>query len=232
MKRIFVIAASALILPGAALAAAQNYTTGAFEGVSVSAGITADISVGPTRSVRAETKSDNFDDLRISVKDNVLKIERPPGSWFSNLFGSRPDYQVHVVTPSLHSLRASSGAEATVKGSVEGDLSVEASSGSDVEVSQVRGGNVRVHTSSGSEISITGSCISLEADASSGSDLDAGDLKCENVSLDASSGSAISVAASKSVTGDASSGADIRVKGKPSTVQVDTSSGAQVQVRE
>ena len=182
------------------------------------------------KRVTAETKSDNFDDLQISVKDNVLLIERPASSWLS--LGHPPSYQVHVVTPVLHSLAVSSGAEATVKGSQEGKFSLAVSSGSHVHTSGIKGGDVKVHASSGSKVSIAGTCISLEAQASSGSDLDAGDLKCENVSLQASSGSEVSVAASKSVTGHASSGSDIRVKGKPSTVQVDQSSGAHLEVRD
>jgi hypothetical protein len=165
--------------------------------------------VGPTRSVIAEVKSGSFDNLRVAVKDNVLQIDHPSSSWFSF---SHPDYHVHVVTPTLHSLHASSGSEVKAKG--------------------VNGGNVKVHASSGSDVSIAGSCVSLEVEASSGSDLDAGDLKCENVSMQASSGSDLSVSASKSITGHASSGSDVRVKGKPATVQIDKSSGADVSVKE
>lgn len=233
MKRILAITAFALSLPGAALAATRTYETGAFEGVSVAADVDADITLGPTRSVVAETSSNSFDELRILVEGNVLRIDRPPGSWFSSWFsGRRPSYKVHVVTPTLHSLSASSGAEATAKGSLEGDLSVSSSSGSEVDVSGVKGGNVKASSSSGSELEIAGSCVSLEAEASSGSDLDAEDLTCENVVVRASSGSDISVAASKRVTGKASSGSDVSIRGQPPVVQVETSSGASVKVRD
>jgi hypothetical protein len=232
MKRIFAITACILALPGAALAATRAYDTSAFERVSVASGVEADISAGPARSVHAETKADNFDDLQISVKDNVLRIERPPGNWLSSWFGNRPDYKVHVVTPVLRTLDASSGSDVKVNGNFEGDFSVTASSGSDVDISGIKGGSVKAHASSGSDLDIAGSCVSLEVEASSGSDLDADDLKCENVSLQASSGSDISVAATKSVKGKASSGSDIRVKGKPAVVQVETSSGADVVVKE
>lgn len=232
MKRIIAVIACALALPGPALAATRTYETGAFESVSVAAGIDADITLGPTRSVVAETGTDNFDDLRISVEGNVLRIDRPPGRWFSGWFSGRPSYQVHVVTPTLRSLAVSSGAEVEVKGSLEGDFSVTASSGSEADVSLVTGGNVKASSSSGSDIHIAGSCISLEAEASSGSDLDAEDLKCEDVTVRASSGSDLSVAATKSVKGKASSGSDIRIRGQPPVVQVETSSGASIKVRE
>jgi len=231
MKRMITIIVCALALPGAAFAAIRGYDTDDFERVSVAAGITADISVGSARSVRAETKADNFDDLQISVKDKVLHIGRPTSSWFTNVFTHRTEYQVHVSTPALRSLTASSGAEVTVKG-VVGDFTVNASSGSDVDISLVKGGIVNASASSGSEIEMSGSCVALKVESSSGSDLDADDLKCENISLQASSGSDLSVSASKSVTGQASSGSDIRVRGKPSSVEVDTSSGAHLVVKE
>ena len=50
-------------------------------------------------------------------------------------------------------------------------------------------------------------------------------------SSDIIGGSDISVAAAKSVTGQASSGSDVRVRGKP-VVQVDKSSGAHLVVKE
>lgn len=232
MKQIFVIAACALALPAATLAASRTYDTGAFERVSAAAGIEVEITSGPARSVVAENKSGDFDDLRISVEGNTLQIGRPAGSWFSNWFsGGRPDYKVHVVTPALHSLTAASGAEVSVAGSFEGDFTVTASSGSEVEVSGIRGGSVKASTSSGSEIDISGSCVSLQAEASSGSDLDADDLKCETVTVQTSSGSDVSVSASKRVSGNASSGSDVLVRGNPPVVQVEKSSGADVKLR-
>lgn len=229
MKRSLEIAACLLLLPGATFAATKTYDVGAFEGISVAAGVTADITVGGARSVVAETASDDFDDLRISVQGNVLRIERTSRGWLS--FGRRPQYRVQVATPVLRSLTTSSGAEATVKGTVEGDFSVEASSGSEIDVPMIKGGNVKAQTSSGSDINLAGTCRSLNAEASSGSDLDAEELKCEEVTVQSSSGSDISVFASKRVAGKASSGSDIEVSGAPAVVEVDKSSGADVEVR-
>jgi len=227
------LAIIALALPGAALAATRNYDTGAFDKVSVSAGIEAEISTGPNRSVIAENKSGDFEDLKISVEGDTLHIGRPSGSWFSRMFsGGRPDYTVKVVSPVLRSLSASSGAEVEAKGSLEGDFSVTASSGSEVDVAGIKGGNVKASTSSGSDIELAGSCVSFEADASSGSDLDADDLKCENVTLHTSSGSDVSVYASKRVAGNASSGSDVLVRGRPAAVEVEQSSGAGLKLKD
>jgi hypothetical protein len=222
------IVACTLALPGVALAATRTYEVSAFEAISVAAGIDADITIGPSRRVVAETKARDFDDLRISVEDNVLKIGRPARSWF---FFGRANYKVHVVTPALRSLAASSGADVNVTGPVAGDFSVSASSGSDVDISGIKGGNVKAHASSGSDVDIAGSCVTLKVDASSGSDLDAGNLRCETITVQISSGSDVSVSASKRVTGKASSGSEVRVSGAPPDVQVDKSSGADVIVR-
>jgi hypothetical protein len=229
MKHLFGIPACTLAIPGAALAATKAYEVSAFEEISVGAGIDVNVVMEPSRHVVAETKAQDFDDLQISVEGNVLKIGRPARSWFP--FGSRTKYQVHVATPALRSLAASSGADVNVAGPVVGDFSVSASSGSDVDVSGIKGGNVKARASSGSDVGIAESCVTLEVEASSGSELDAGDLKCETVTVQASSGSDVSVAASKRVTGKASSGSDVRVSGAPTNVQVDKSSGADVTVQ-
>lgn len=247
MNRNLAIAACFCALPGAALAATKTYNAGHFEGVEVSAGIIADIKIGAPQSVVAETDSNNFDDLVVSVEGNVLRLGRPPVSW---LLGNRPAYRVHVVVPVLHSLAASSAGEAKVNGTPEGDFAAAASSGGKVELPALKAGNlsiaasssggvslqalagnnVNMHASSGGAINIGGSCASLSVEASSGGDVRAGDLKCENVVAQASSGGDISAFASKTVMGHASSGGDIKVSGKPPVVQVSQSSGGTVVV--
>lgn len=229
MKNIIACITLALALPGAAVAATRTYDARGFDSVSVAAGITVDISLGSTHSVVADTSAKGFDDLQIEVDGKQLRIGRPKRSWFA--FGKRVAYHVQVVTPALHSLAASSGSQVRVKGTLEGNFAVEASSGSEVEVSLVKGAAVRAEASSGSELTISGSCQSLDAASSSGAELDAEDLQCEQVAVQASSGSELVVGASQSVTGSASSGADVRVRGNPPVVKVDKSSGADVVVK-
>ncbi len=225
MNRLHAIAACLILAPLSALAATRSYDTGAFEAVSVAAGVDVEVTLGASRSIVAETRSEDFNDLRIAVQGNTLKIDRPPRGWF--LF-RRPGYKVRVVTPVLHSVVASSGADVIVKGTSEGDFTIEASSGSDVQVSLVKAGSVKASASSGSDLDLAGTCLALDASASSGSDMDAGNLKCETVTVQASSGSDVAVSASRSVTGKASSGADLRIGGAPPVVKVDKSSGADV----
>ncbi|MET0280310.1 MAG: head GIN domain-containing protein [Steroidobacteraceae bacterium] len=230
MKRLTRTVFSTLLLPAAASAASRNYELPRFEAVSVAAGISADIHMGASQSVVAESKSGDFDDLRVTVEGKVLRIDRPQRGWFS-FGGQRTAYQIHVVTPTLHSLRASSGADARLEGEVAGDFSAEASSGADIRVAHLKGDNVKLEASSSGDITIAGSCASLAVAASSGADIEAAGLQCAKVTVDASSGSDISVAATSSVAGSASSGADVRVTGAPAVVQVSRSAGADVRVK-
>lgn len=226
--RTLVFAACAALLPAGAAAATRSHDAAAFDKVSVAAGIQVDIAQGAARSVVAETRARNFKDLRLVVKNNELRIDRPARNWFR--FWSRPRYSVRVVMPVLRGVAASSGSGVTVKGVFTGDLAVETSSGSQVGIAQVQGGKVRARSSSGSEIRIAGSCLSLDAETSSGSDLDAGNLMCQSVTVTASSGSDAAVAASRGLTASASSGADVKVSGAPAVVKVSKSSGGSVDV--
>lgn len=228
MNRTPAVALCLLLTSSGAVAATRTYDTGAFEAISVAAGVNAQIALGQTRSVVAETRAGDFDDLQITVQAGVLRIERTRGRW--NFFRRRPDYQVRIVTPVLRAVTASSGADVEASGVSEGDFTVEASSGSDVQVSGLKGGGIRAHASSGSDLALDGSCTTLTVSASSGSDVDAGNLRCQSVTVEASSGSDVAVFAASSVTGKASSGSDVKIGGRPSAVQVEKSSGADVSV--
>lgn len=226
--RMVTLAACALLLPVMAGAATRSYPVGTFDKVNVAAGLQVDITQGATRSVTADTSAVDFDDLRITVRDGELRIDRPPSNWFR--FWRQTNYTVRVVMPVLRSVEASSGSNVEVKGAFAGDFTVSTSSGSRMEIAQLKGGKVRARSSSGSTLEVAGSCQSLDADTSSGSNINAAALTCESVTMEASSGSGAKVAATKGLTASASSGASVRVSGAPTVVKISNSSGGRVQV--
>lgn len=232
MRRMFLFAACILTMSGTALAASRAYDTGSFNAIEISAGIHVDIVPGPDHRVVAETGGADFDDLQIRVEKGVLRIGRPARNWFS--FGRRADYHLRVQSPALRSISASSGSRVTAEGGelATGAFALHASSGSNLEVQISRGNAVTAKGSSGSRIYLSGTCQSIRAQASSGSHVDAEDLRCEKADVAASSGSNLSVAASRGVVGTASSGARVKVRGKPAVVDVEKSSGAGVVVRD
>lgn len=228
MKRV-AIAAGAFLLPLSANAETRGYEVGSFDKVSAAEGIRVDITQGAARSVTADTRAEDFDDLRIVVKAGELRIDRPPGNWFRPR--RRADYTVRVVMPALRELDASSGSSVLVKGSFSGDFDVSSSSGSRVEIAQLKGGLVRARSSSGSALQVAGSCQAVDAEVSSGSNLDAGRLLCESATVEASTGSAAKVAAAQGLTASASTGASVKVNGAPKSVRIKNSTGGRVEVR-
>lgn len=189
-----------------ALAAEKTYQVGDFKTVSVSAGIEAEISVGPAISARAEGTEEGLEKLDVHVSGDELVIRRKPRSGFN--WGNGHKVTVYVTTPALSGLDVSSGAEANAFGVDADTFSTDISSGASAH--------------------IKGSCNILSTDVSSGATLDASDLKCKRVTADASSGASARVYASESIVADASSGGSIRVYGSPRDWDIDESSGGDV----
>lgn len=90
---------------------------------------------------------------------------------------------------------------------------------------------VDVDISGGADLTATGDVDSYRIDASGGADADLRDLEAVNVEVDASGGADVSVFATGTVEGDASGGSDVTVYGDPDSVLIDTSGGANVNIR-
>ncbi|MEL6830169.1 MAG: head GIN domain-containing protein [Pseudomonadota bacterium] len=227
MPRLAFIAVAPFFLVPLSAAETQSYDLPEFNALSVSAGIELEFAAGAPQSVTVENADNDFDDIKLSVRDGMLDIERP------RRFGinlDRPRYKVTVTAPVLSHLDVSSGADAVGTGLSGPDVSVEVSSGSNANVSAIDGGRVDLETNSGADLIASGSCEEIHAETSSGSDLDASELICATGRAEASSGSDLSIHARQAAQAEASSGADIHIHGAPETVRQDTSSGGDVMV--
>jgi hypothetical protein len=200
---------SAGVAASPVMAAERAYPIEGFTGVAVSAGVLAEIRVQPGFSVRAVGETEDLERLRVERNGDRLEIGRKR-SGFN--WGRRERVTVFVTLPTLKAIDVSSGAAATAAAVSVNELSIEASSGG--------------------AVTITGVCVKLEADVSSGGSIEAEGLKCKFVTAEASSGGAMSVFASESLLASASSGAAIRVRGKPRDVRAERSSGAVVRITE
>lgn len=208
-RALFISTLSSLALAaGAALADEKTYDVSGFDAVAVSAGITAEITVGADYSVRAESTAEGLDRLEIRVSGSELRIGRKHRnfSWRRN-----EDVTVYVSLPALSALDVSSGAQGAAT-SVKADaFAIDASSGAHAELS--------------------GTCKALTIDVSSGAHVQAEDLQCASARADASSGAHASIFASESIVADASSGGHVQVYGSPKNVNIDHSSGGSVSVK-
>ncbi len=89
----------------------------------------------------------------------------------------------------------------------------------------------QIKTGSGSNVTARGAADRYEVEATSGSNVDAGNLNAAGVFVDVSSGANVVVRATDEVVGEASSGSNVDVLGNPASVDIDDSSGSNVNVR-
>ena len=219
IRSIFAVSVSSFVLVGAAQAETRTYDVAGFTAIDVSAGLDVVFEAGPPQSVTVENKSGDFDDIRVTVKNDTLVLTRAKQMNWG--WGKREQYTVTVFAPVLSGVEASSGADIDGSG-LSGDIvRIDVSSGADVSVSAIDADEVILDTSSGSDLTASGTCNSVLAESSSGSDIMAKDLVCVSGEADASSGSDIAIHASDRIYADVSSGADVIVYGEPYFSEID-----------
>lgn len=213
------------------LAASRTYDLQPFEAVSVAQGITAIVDVGGEQSVRAEASSEAMlDRLDVHVENNRLRIGIDGNflGWLLDLGHWHETITVHVSAPRIVAAYGSSGANVDLNHATGSALTVEASSGASVAAQVAMEGGLVLGASSGGNLRITGICAHLVANASSGGNVDAGKLTCKDATADSSSGGHLRLDATDSLVANASSGGAIDVARRPSSTNVNTSSGGAV----
>jgi len=195
-----------------------------FTSVKVSEGINLFLSQDDETSVVVEADENIQNLLKTKVENGTLKI------YFSDAVG-KATRNVYVSMPEIKKITASSAADIKTETRISSDdLTIDASSGADIKA-DIETANLTCESSSGADIDLTGTCKTANFHASSGADIDAKELDCETATAHASSGSDISVFAVKSLTANASSGADVSYYGNPEKIEVNTSSGGDINKR-
>lgn len=162
--------------------------------------------------------------LEFSIQENALEIGLNKNCIMD---ADANTVEIHY-TSDLQRVAASSGAEVTSQETLKQDkIAVDASSGADIEL-RLEAGSASAEASSGANIELGGTTGNFTARASSGSEIEAKNLESQTATADASSGSEISLTAKKSFTGEASSGGDVDYYGNPESINVNDSSGGNV----
>ncbi len=228
------VLAALLAVPDRALAETKHFDLPPFTFVSVSAGITAIVTIGPSQSVTAEAPSQGIlSRLAIGVDAERLNIGM---NWdmldFVFNFAQRPGIVVRVTTPEIVGIDASSGANVDAKGMAGDHLSLDASSGAALAVPDFSGGVLNASASSGATIEVTGTCTDLNADGSSGGHVRAQNLKCDRLDATGSTGGSVIAYVTKSAQVRGSVGGSVTVLGNPETLDQQASTGGWVKVGE
>ena len=205
------------------------------------ADVTVDYSLAPNE-VRVKTHSDIFDILKIEVEESTLSIGLEPHSLCAETFEVRiPALAYNDIAMSGGSdllwcngiaenltIAASGGADVELNGGIFTNLNLVASGGTDTYLSNIKAGSVDIAASGGADVEVKGQCTNLSITISGGADADLDELFAENTDITASGGSDASVYASKSLTIEASGGADVFYSGAPTSTNINTSGGAGV----
>jgi hypothetical protein len=226
------LAALMITVPLGAAAAEKTYDLPPFTGITISSGIDAVVTVGGTTQsvVATSPRPEELEDLQIEVTNGRLRAWRDWNLFDVFNFGDETQTVITISVPALTAANADSGADIDVTG-ISGDaVTLNASSGARINARAAVGKSYDLNASSGSNLSVEGTCDSAKVGVSSGATVRADRLLCTDVDANASSGSNADVHASGSFMGEASSGSDITVHGRPASQQVDTSSGADISI--
>ena len=239
MKKL-VLAISACIMVASVIAQnkvindpnAQARSVKNFHAIHVSNGIHLYLNQGNEEAVAVSASDIEYRNrIRTEVEDGVLKIYFDNEGWKSWRDWDKRKLRAYVSCKVLDGLRASSGSEVEVDGSIKsGDLNMDISSGANF-TGNVQVTKLKVHQNSGAETNISGTASDCRIEASSGSTFKGYDLQTDLCDASTSSGADLSITVNKELSASASSGGQIRYKGNGVIRDISTGSGGGVSKR-
>lgn len=202
-----------------------------FHGIRVSNGIHLYLTQGNEEAVAVSASDKEWIDRIVTEVDNgILKIYYDHDKWKSWSSDGK-NLKAYVSCKLLDILKANSGAEVEVDGTIKsGNLAFDFSSGASFE-GRVESSSLKVDQNSGAQTKISGTTSSLTVDASSGATFKGYDLQTDQCEASMSSGATMTVTVQKELSASASSGGTIRYKGNGVIRDIHTSSGGEVSRR-
>lgn len=195
-----------------------------FHEVSVSGGFELTVGQGPA-GLRLEGAPDALADVRASVVDGRLVLERKSraGSW-----KGRPII-VRATTSLVSRLSASGGCSVTVEAPVAArDLALEVSGGVVLQATGLDLDALRVEASGGVRARLAGKTTRAAFDLSGGVELKAGTLSVSEATIDASGGCRADLLVTTAISGEASGGVQLIVRGHPKSMRIERAGASTV----
>lgn len=199
--KFLIVPALALMLVTSGQVWAGDRPLQGFTGVAADGKFNVEIVIGDHYAVDVSGRDAGH--IETSLDRQSLRIHADNRPW------ARYDALVRVTTPRLDAIAAAAGSGVRV-------------------MAPMRAGQVALAAHSGGELQVSGACQSVSAAVSSGGSIDAGGLNCTTATVSASSGGHVSVQAHHNITAQASSGAEIVVRGRPEYQVTQKSSGGEI----
>ena len=220
MKNIFVFAFCIAI---AALSAQSDIKQiESFRGVSFSGNVDIELIPGDKEGY---VVTQDHEDLKIDVKDRVLKISL---NKVGRVFNNNKAATVTVYYENLSSIKVNAGAQLSHQGVCHFDeMKMRFGSGATGKL-EVEGNHLDAGTGEGAVVSLSGKVKSLQAQSSTGAHLKASRLDSDNTDVDADTGGVASVVANKSIEARASLGGTISYQGNPEKFDVKETLGGNI----
>ncbi|HVG57583.1 MAG TPA: head GIN domain-containing protein [Hyalangium sp.] len=196
-----------------------------FDGVQVSNGLSAKVTVGP-KSVRITGDEKQVSQVRTEVVDGKLVVKMEKKGWFGSNSGK--GVQITISSPKVTSVEASGGADVEAEVSASESFVAEASGGGDVSVSNLDVKKLKVDVSGGAEATVKGRAELADMEASGGAEIHARDLSLKTLKVDASGGCSVEANPTDSISADVSGGSSVHVDSAPTQREVSSSGGAKV----
>lgn len=193
-----------------------------FNKIKVSNGLTVILVQSDRELVTVEADENLHEIIRTELKRDELQV------FTEGRIKKAKLVRIVIEFMELNELRSRAGARVKTKDTITVKrLATSASSGSEQNLS-INTNYFKAKTSSGAHIFVQGKSNDVELKASSGSHLKGGDLSVVSCFANASSGAHIYIDVEKEFEGEASSGGHIYYSGSPQSVDVNTSSGGNI----
>ena len=202
-----------------------------FNAIKVSTGIHLYLTQGSEEAVAVSASDPEYRDrIKTEVEDGVLKIYYDNLNWKHWDIGNKK-LKAYVSIKQINALKASSGAEVDVDGSLKTpSLNLALSSGANF-AGAVETQDLKLEQSSGAEAKISGSASNCKVELSSGGSLRAFDLSTNICDASVSSGGSVDITVQKELIASAHSGGEINYKGTALIREIHTGSGGEVSKR-
>ncbi len=210
MARILIVSILVILLAactsvtGSGNLVSRQFDLDGFSRIDANSGAQVEVTRGDAFSVNVEVDDNVASRLDLSVAGNTLRIRLQTDSQINVTL------RVRVTMPELTGVTLNGGS--TLRGELAGE-------------------DLAVNLNGGSQATLTGTAGRVTIDVNGGSQALLGDLAAGDVELSANGGSRIEINASGAVSGKANGGANVTVTGSPTSVDVKTDGGAQVNTK-
>lgn len=228
MKNLFIVALSLLIIIPTMAGDRVTRSLKSFNGIDISNGTEALLVQSDENKIDIEATGIDLKKIKTTVNNGILKISVDSDWWRLN-WNSKRKIKVKIYhTDKINSIDASGGSQIKAEHSINTEqIAIDAAGGSIVNLT-INSEVATLDISGGAILNLDGKSNKIEIDASGGAKLTNIKLITQNASIDAGGGAIIKLTVNKSLTVEASGGAQVLYGGQPTDTDIEKHSGARV----